>query len=266
MIKIRSPDFNIDQIANSGQCFRISKISSATWEVIALNRSLQIHLEGDNNHIFECSRKEYEEIWSDYFDMQRDYEKIKERVRSTNDAYLISAINYGYGIRVLKQDPWETIVTFIISQQNNIPRIKNIITKLCQSHRNRFPTPDLIEEYTDDDLLYMGLGYRAKYLKNISRAVLEQNLNLNELKNMDYSNAISFLKQFDGIGNKVANCIALFGLHKTEAFPMDVWIKRIIDNQYHGNFDTGRFSSYAGIIQQYMFFYQRSIKKNTISF
>jgi N-glycosylase/DNA lyase len=226
-----------------------------------MNQSLRIHQEGNYDYVFECSREEYKKIWFDYFDMQRDYGAIKEHVRSTNDAYLIAAINYGYGIRILKQDLWETIVTFIISQQNNISRIKNIITKLCEPYGDRFPTPDLLEKYTEDDLLSLGLGYRAKYLKNISRAVLDGDLNLNELKNTNYSNVINCLKQFDGIGNKVANCIALFGLHKIEAFPVDVWIKRIIDDQYCGNFDLERFSKYAGVIQQYMFFYQRSIAK-----
>lgn len=258
-LKIHSLDFNIDQIANSGQCFRMFKISSNTWEIIALGRMLKIHQEGDFDYVFECSLKEYRELWFDYFDMQRDYGKIKESIRAIGDPYLIAAIDYGYGIRILRQDLWETIVTFIISQRNNIPRIKNTIIKLCEPHKKQFPSPELFEKYSESDLLSFGLGYRAKYLQNISEAVVKGDLNLNTLKNMNYNCAIDFLKRFNGIGDKVANCIALFGLHKIEAFPIDIWIKRIIDNQYSGNFNVNRFSGYEGIVQQYIFFYQRHL-------
>jgi N-glycosylase/DNA lyase len=159
----------------------------------------------------------------------------------------------------LKQDLWEAMVTFVISQQNNIPRIKNIIAKLCEPYGNKFPTPDILEKYTENDFLSLGMGYRAKYLQNISKSVLEGDLNFSRLKSMNCSDAVNFLKQFSGIGDKVAHCITLFGLHKIEAFPIDVWIRRIIDDQYGGNFDVNRFFGYAGIVQQYMFFYQRSI-------
>ncbi|GHU11171.1 8-oxoguanine DNA glycosylase [Alphaproteobacteria bacterium] len=257
MTKIHSLDFDMDQIANSGQCFRISKIAPETWQVIAWDKTLQIHQEEDHDYVFECSREEYHGIWFDYFDMQRDYGEIKKRIRATNDPYLIAAIDYGYGIRILKQDPWEATVTFLISQQNNIPRIRNIIAKLCEPYGNQFPTPNLLAKYTEDDFLSLGLGYRAKYLQDISKVVLKGDLDFNKLKCMNCSEVVNFLKQFNGIGNKVANCIALFGLHKIEAFPIDVWIKRIIDDQYGGNFDTNRFPGYAGIVQQYMFFYQR---------
>ncbi|MDR2157725.1 MAG: hypothetical protein LBO02_00175 [Holosporaceae bacterium] len=256
---MRSLDFNMDQVANSGQCFRMRKTSSETWEVTAFARSLRIHREGDFDYVFECSREEYDAVWFDYFDMPRDYGKIKEKIRATNDPYLIAAVDYGYGVRVLRQDLWETIVTFIISQQNNITRIKNIIRRLCEPYGNRFPAPDILEKYTENDFLSLGLGYRAKYLTNISRAATRNDLDFNKLKRMNCSDAIKFLKRFEGIGAKVANCIALFGLHKIEAFPIDVWIKRIIDDYYCGDFDASRFSGYAGIVQQYMFFYQRGI-------
>jgi N-glycosylase/DNA lyase len=194
--------------------------------------------------------------------MRRDYGKIKENIRATGDPYLIAAVNYGYGIRILKQDLWETMVTFLVSQQNNIPRIKNIIVKLCAPHGGQFPTPDILAQYTENDFLSLGLGYRAKYLQVLVEAVLKGNLSFDALRDMNYHDAINFLKCFHGIGNKVANCIALFGLHKMEAFPVDVWIKRIIDEQYAGNFNEKRFLGYAGVVQQYMFFYQRSLNKN----
>jgi N-glycosylase/DNA lyase len=257
-IKIHLPDFDLYQIANSGQCFRISEILANTWEVKAFNKCLLIRQEEDGDYVFECSSEEFEKIWFDYFDMERDYGKIKANIRAIGDHYLTAAVDYAHGIRILWQDLWETIVTFLISQQNNIPRIKNTIVKLCQPYDGLFPTPDLLSQYTENDFLALGLGYRAEYLQNIVKAVMEGNLNLQELKTMNSLNAINFLKSFRGIGDKVANCIALFGLHKVDAFPIDVWIKRIIDERYGGNFDKTRFSEYAGIVQQYMFFYQKN--------
>jgi N-glycosylase/DNA lyase len=187
--------------------------------------------------------------------MSRDYGKIKELIKSANDPYLTAAVDYGYGIRMLKQDLWEVVASFIISQRNNILRIKNTVAKLRDG--DRFPSPDVIAQYSEQDLRDLGLGYRARYLKNVSAAVANGDLNLDELKTMNYPDAIAFLKRFDGIGDKVANCVALFGLHKIEAFPVDVWIKLVIDERYGGRFDASRFSGYAGIVQQYMFFYER---------
>jgi N-glycosylase/DNA lyase len=258
-VRIYLPDFSLRQIANSGQCFRMKEISPGVWKVIALNKRLQIRKEkGSSCYIFECSRREFEEIWFDYFDLGRDYSKIKADIKATGDPYLTAAINYGHGLRILRQDLWETILTFLISQQNNIPRIKNTVAKLCEPYGCQFPTANMLSQYREDDFLALGLGYRAKYLKNIVKAAVDGDLNLDELKNMDFCGVVSFLKRFDGIGNKVANCIALFGLHQIDAFPIDTWIRRIIDEQYGGNFDKTRFSGYAGIVQQYMFFYQRS--------
>jgi N-glycosylase/DNA lyase len=237
----------------------MSEISSNVWEVKAFSKRLIIRQkEETHSHIFECSSEEFEKIWFDYFDMGRDYGKIKANIRAIGDPYLTAAIDYGHGIRILRQDLWETMVTFLISQRNNIPRIKNIIAKLCQPYDGRFPAPDLLSQYTENDFLALGLGYRARYLQNIVKAVREGNLNLQELETMNSFDAINFLKDFSGIGDKVASCIALFGLHKVDAFPIDVWIRRIIDERYGGNFDKTRFSEYAGIVQQYMFFYRRS--------
>jgi N-glycosylase/DNA lyase len=265
-VKIHLLDFSLQQIANSGQCFRLKEISSGIWEVIALNKLLQIQKEkGSSNYIFRCSRQEFDEIWFSYFDLGRDYGKIKADIKAIGNPYLTAAINYGYGIRILQQDLWEIIVTFLISQRNNIPRIKRIVAKLCEPYDHRFPTANMLSQYTENDFLSLGLGYRAKYLRNIVKAVIDGNLNFNELKNMNVFDAINFLKRFEGIGNKVANCIALFGLHQMDAFPIDVWIKRSIDEQYGGNFDRNRFPGYAGIIQQYMFFYRRNFLASTLN-
>lgn len=256
-VKISSRDFNIEQIANSGQCFRIYEVSPGNWKIIAFEKALTISYDGATEYILECSVDEYQKIWRDYFDLQRDYGVIKENIRATGDPYLIAAVNYGYGIRILHQDLWETIVTFIISQRNNIPRIRKIISKLCDGEK--FPSPKLLATYSETDFLAIGLGYRAKYLVDISRAAVSGKLSFDNLKKMNYIEVIDSLKKFNGIGNKVANCIALYGLHKLEAFPIDIWMKRIINKRYFGNFDPYRFAEYAGIVQQYMFFYERHL-------
>lgn len=246
------------QIADSGQCFRVTNISPADWEIIVCNKVLKIHQEDDSIFAIECTREEYEKIWFDYFDMNRDYGLLKKKIISTNDLYLISAVDYGYGIRILKQNLWEMIVTFLISQQNNIPRIKKIIANLCTPFKIKFPTPYDLEKYTEKDFLSFGLGYRSVYLQNIVKSVIKGDLDLNKLKMMETAQAVKFLQSFHGIGVKVANCIALYGLHRVESFPIDIWIKNIIKKRYNNSFDISKFEGYAGIVQQYMYFYERN--------
>ncbi|MDR3285542.1 MAG: hypothetical protein LBS83_02555 [Holosporales bacterium] len=257
MIKIENPDFSIEQIANSGQCFRINKIGKV-WQVIAFSKVLEIKPIRKNAHIFYCSYEEYQDIWMNYFDFNRDYASIKKSILEMNDPYLNKAVQYGYGIRILKQDLWEIIVSFIISQRNNISRIKNIIKKLCVPYGNAFPSANILATYAIEDFTSIGLGYRAQYLADISKAGSIGTLDLEHLKKLDCQEAIMYLKQFNGIGDKIANCIVLFGLHRIEAFPKDVWINRIIE-KYNGNFNIERFKEYAGVVQQYMFFYQRNL-------
>lgn len=253
-------DFDIAQIANSGQCFRISNLDDDLWEVLAFNQRLIIKKLTQEDYIFECTEKEFQDYWIEYFDFKTNYSQIKQKIYQIGDSYLNDAINYGYGIRILKQDLWETIVSFIISQQNNIPRIRGIIKKLCDPFDGRFPSPFELSGYSESNFIGLGLGYRARYIFDIVRAFLDEKLNLEKLKGLETSEAKVYLKRFNGIGEKVANCILLYGLHRIEAFPIDVWIKRIIDLRYNGNFDITKFENFAGIIQQYMFFYERSKK------
>ncbi|MDR1488622.1 MAG: hypothetical protein LBI26_02690 [Holosporales bacterium] len=260
MVSVKIPDFCIEQIANSGQCFRVNKIGETLWQVVALGKVLQIEQTKDTC-IFYCSLDEYEKIWIDYFDIERDYAEIKNSILKLNDQYLLRAVQYGSGLRMLRQDVWEVMVSFIISQRNSIPRIKNTIERLCALYGAIFPSADILAKYTTEDFEEIGLGYRAKYLVDIAKAVFSGKFDIKHLKMLDYKESIEYLKQVNGIGDKVANCIALFGLHKIEAFPRDVWINRIIEKQYNGEFDVNRFSKYAGIVQQYMFFYERSLRR-----
>lgn len=260
-MEIKISDFNIEQIASSGQCFRINKCENDWWEIPAFGKILKIKKIDTEKFIFDCSVSDYQKIWEEYFDLKRDYGKIKNDIIKTDDKFLIEAVKYGYGLRVLKQDTWEMIISYIISQRNNIPRIKNTIEKLCDPFEKKFPSADMLKDYTEENFKNLGLGYRARYINEIVQSVLDGKLDLTKLKILNYEEAVEYLKRFNGIGQKVADCIALFGLNKIEAFPRDVWINRVIEKQYQGNFDTNLFNGVAGIVQQYMFFYQRYLGK-----
>ena len=261
MLRIFCPDFNIEQIVLSGQCFRIKSDDDGNWLVPASGKLLKIQQISREECLLDCSQREYDEFWCDYFDMKTDYGAIKNFVRELDDSFLSAAVDFGYGIRILRQDLWEIIVTFIISQRNNIPRIKKTVARLCEGHGNFFPSAADLKKFSERDFVDFGLGYRAEYVKNIVDSAENGELNLDFLKNLSCNEAIDYLKKFKGIGDKVANCIALYGLHKVEAFPIDVWIKRAIDLHYNGNFPLEKAQKFAGVIQQYMFFYQKHLKK-----
>ncbi len=261
MLTLELKDFDIEQIASSGQCFRMYHIENSVWEVFALNRFLKVQKKG-KYHIFHCDQDIFNNFWFDYFDLHTDYGEIKKRIFASGDEYLISAVKYGAGLRLLRQDLWETIVSFIVSQQNNIPRIKSCIRRLCDANKGRFPTPYDFLNFSEENLESLKLGYRKNYLLKISESVHSGNFDLEKLKKMNYLKAIDYLKTLRGVGDKVANCISLFGLHQIEAFPIDVWIKRILSNRYYNDFSLEHWGlqDIGGIVQQYMFFYERSLK------
>lgn len=262
MLTLELKDFDIEQIADSGQCFRMYRVEDDMWEIFALDRFLKIQKKNEG-HVFYCDQNEFDDFWFNYFDLQTDYSEIKRRILVTKDEYLIKAINFGSGLRILRQDLWEVIVSFIISQQNNIPRIKGCLKKLCGINGERFPTPNDFLDFRDKDLDSVKLGYRKNYLLKISESVSNGIFDLEKLKKMHYLEAVEYLKTLYGVGDKVANCIALFGMYKIEAFPVDVWIKRILGTRYHNDFSLKRWNlqDIGGIVQQYMFFYERSLKE-----
>jgi len=259
MLTLALKDFDIEQIADSGQCFRMYRVGNETWEIFALDRFLKIQ-KREEAHIFYCDQKEFDDFWFNYFDLQTDYGEIKRRILATNDEYLIEAVNFGSGLRILRQNLWEVIISFIISQQNNIPRIKSCLKKLCEINGGKFPTPKGFLNFRKQDLDSVKLGYRKNYLLRISESISNGNFDLEKLKKMNYLEAVKYMKTLYGVGDKVANCIALFGLYQVEAFPIDVWIKRILKTHYHNDFSLERWNlqDIGGIVQQYMFFYERS--------
>ena len=243
---------NLHQIAKSGQCFRWQQIEDNTYKIPAFGKELTISQDG-NIFILSCDEDEWTSLWKNYFDVDTDtdYNEVENIIMESNDDFLKVAYQFGNGIRILRQDLWEVIISFIISQNNNIPRIKKSIQKICDENNGKFPEwYDLINMNLADK----GLGYRDEYIRNAcyARATMFTDDDLES----GYANAKAQLMKIKGIGEKVANCILLFGLHYLDSFPVDVHIKRILDREYCSELPDWAFGKYAGLFQQYLFYYE----------
>lgn len=263
-------NFDICQIANSGQCFRMNPHAAEenTWQLIACGSYLQIRQEPGSSKVeFQCSRQEFEQIWKHYFDLEVNYQDYMDRIDPA-DHFLSAAVTAGAGIRILRQEIWEMIVSFMISQNNNIPRIKKNIEELCRRAGTEhvtesgqlwyeFPTPEALAALTEEQMRDAGLGYRGKYIMKLAEDVVSGKIVLQTMEDTSLTDTDieKYLKNIYGIGPKVANCIMLFGLHRIGSFPKDTWINKIIREKYDGEFPLERYAGFAGIIQQYMFNY-----------
>lgn len=270
---IHNENLNIEQIAVSGQCFRMNKIDQNRYGVIAYGKYIELEQIDDNTVNFHCSEKEFYEIWEDYFDLQYDYKKVVDRLLAGEDEFLQKAAEYGKGIRILKQEPFEALISFIISQNKNIPAIKNCIEAICKKYGERkiiegnkqveyytFPSPKVLAQAEREDLRKLKTGYRDAYIIRAAKAVYQGEVHLDELKMCSHEEAVEALKGIHGVGNKVANCVSLYGLHHIEAFPIDIWIKRVLKEIYNNHFTLDQYQGYAGIVQQYMFYYMRHLQ------
>lgn len=269
MVNITKDNFSIRQICESGQCFRLERIAGTDegigrYALAAFGKYLEIEQE-ENRLSFDCTEEEFNGMWKDYFDLEEDYGKII-RMIDENDAYLLEAAAYGSGIRILKQDLWEMIVSFIISQQNNIKRIRKCIALLCRKYGTEkqtakgkiyyeFPTPKALAEASIEDLYACNLGYRSRYIHDTAGCIWRGEVDLENIRAMSYEAARAELMKLCGVGIKVAECICLFALHKTEAFPVDTHINKVISCQYPQGFPRERYKGYEGTLQQYIFYY-----------
>ena len=258
-ILTESDAFSPEQTFLCGQCFRFDPCEGG-FSGIAGGRF--IRAEGfDGKTVLHTSKKDFETFWKEYFDLGRDYSAVRPLI--ADDPFLTAAEEYGRGIRMLRQEPWEALCSFIISQCNNIPRIKGIVSKLCSLYGSEieggftFPDALTLAELTEADLAPIRAGYRAEYIISAAREVASGTLDLEALKKMPTADARKRLLAVHGVGKKVADCVLLFGLSKTDSFPVDVWIKRVLDNVYPDGFDASAYGDLAGIVQQYLFFYAR---------
>lgn len=276
MYEIVLQDFDMEKIMDSGQVFRIRKMEDASFLTLAGHRAVRIRQE-ENRILFSCSRDEFLDFWQDYFDLSTDYTAIRRSVDPA-DAYLNAAVSHGCGIRILRQELWETILSFLISQNNNISRIQNSLEALCARYGDEldpegifppsctpaplyaFPTPEALCSAGPEGLQGLGLGYRDKYIWKMAQRCCGPSGKewLGTLSSCGYEQAMDLLLREYGIGRKVADCICLFSLHHVDAFPVDTHIRQILDGHYPEGFPFSRYRGYAGILQQYLFYYKRA--------
>ena len=276
-------DFKLSDTFDCGQCFRFNPCDDSGYIGTAYGRTVRITEDGDTVTLHSTSIDDFNSIWRQFLDLDRDYGCIKHTLTENSDTVMQAAIEYGSGIHILRQELWETVISFIISASNNIPRIKKIIECLCESYGTphtyeggtyySFPNADTIAALSPDDLACIRAGFRTKYIIACAKAVASGEFDLNALYNMCAQDAKKSLMTLNGVGNKVADCITLFALNKFNSFPVDVWIKRIMEYCYFDNqkqsiptisqFAEKRFGDLGGMAQQYLFFYARSLKIGT---
>ncbi len=277
MIKLYNIDhFDLEQTFLCGQAFRWEADQSGAFYGIARNNVAKVYHHDKNTIYIESSNPDLV-YWSNYLNFSCDYNTVEREL--SDDKILLPCIEVGRGIRILRQDLWETIVSFIISANNNIPRIKKIINKMCELFGDKiefdgkifygFPTPEALAKLELSDLAPIRAGFRDKYILDAAKKVVSGEVNLCEIPKLNNKTAKAELMKIKGVGTKVADCVLLFSLGRHDIFPLDVWTKRII-NEVYGidekavpEFVKARFGKNAGIAQQYLYYYY-AIEGNTI--
>ena len=281
-------NFNIKQILECGQCFRWEKISDENYIVVAKRRVIEIIQKDNDVYIYNTNLEEFKNIWREYFDLDRAYTNIKNKL--SKDELLKKSVEFGYGIRILNQDPFEILISFIISARNSIPSIMKTIKKISEKWGDKidykgkiyyaFPTAEQLKDANLEEIKETGASFRSKYIVdtinkiNLSLEAKAKNEITNELKqydldyikNLEVDECHKALQNFMGVGAKVADCIMLFSMSKHSAFPVDVWIKRAMIHFYVAPdvslnkiriFGREKFGELSGLAQQYLFYYAR---------
>ena len=276
--------FELDHIFECGQCFRWNEEEDESYTGIIKYGILNVRKENQNIVFRGKLTKDIKDVVEEYFDFSTDYEFIKEKL-SKIDNNMKTSVEYGYGIRILKQDLWECIISFIISANNNIPRIKGIIDRMSKKCGKRiefegkeyflFPTVEELAKLSVEDLRNLGLGFRDKRIYNTTKMILEKEVDLMYLENIDDTIKIrEELLKLDGVGPKVADCIMLFSLKRFDVFPIDVWVRRVMNDLYIKSADENKvdkkqlnrlaeekFGNISGLAQQYLFYWRRELEK-----
>lgn len=272
--------FEPKHIFECGQCFRWNKEDDGSYTGIFRNNVLNVKKENEKIIFEGICEGNIKNICTDYFDLETDYQAIKSKL-SKVDEHVKTSIEYGYGIRILNQDLWETIISFIISANNNIPRIKGIIERISRKYGNKiiykdkeyytFPDMYKLSEASVEDLRTLGLGFRDKRIYETTKMFLDRKITLEELENEQNESVLrERLMTLSGVGEKVADCIMLFSLKKYDIFPIDVWVRRVMNELYIKEEDENKvskasiqklakekYSNLAGLAQQYLFYWKR---------
>ena len=256
-IILHQSDFDLDETLDCGQAFRWKKTAEDTYEGYYLNTFLRISRADGRKDVFRLentTEREFLDVWYNYLDLSTDYAELKRRF--SEDEMMAKACAYAGGIRILRQDKWEALSSFIISQNNNIPRIKGIIGRLTE-HYGGYPSLEQLKGETADNLGFLRAGFRAGYLEDAVRRLCSGELDLEKIAVMPLTEAQKQLMTIKGVGPKVAMCTLLFGMYRTEAFPVDVWMKRALERWYPNGLPEC-VKGYEGIAQQYLFHYIRN--------
>ncbi len=276
----KQESFILKDIFECGQCFRWNKEDDESYTGIIKDAIINVRKQNDEIVFKGICKGNLKDIVTDYFDLKTDYMSYKNKLKKI-DCYLKQSIEFGEGIRIVKQDLWECIISFIISANNNIPRIKKIIERISEAYGEEiewngkkyyfFPTPEMLSKASIEDLRKLGMGFRDKRIYNTTQMILKNEVNLDEIYNLKDTESIrKELLKLDGVGEKVADCVMLFALKREDVFPIDVWVRRVMNDLYIHNEDeekvnkselqalaAEKFLGLSGIAQQYLFYWKR---------
>ena len=275
-VKIKD-DFDLKKIINSGQCFRAAEIEDNLFRFVTKKYVVYIKQLDEENFDVSCTQHEWEDTWVNYFDLETNYSDIRQAVghfaeRTPFEEYLKAAAEFSKGIRILRQEPLETLISFIISQRKTIPAIKKSVELVCETFGRDyktergetlklFPTIEQLSKATQMQLSTCALGYRGAYVHDAISKVQERIVRLDGFRKTPDEDMLLELQQIKGVGIKVACCVALYAYHRLNIAPFDVWIKRAIDEDFKGRNIFAEFARYAGVLQQYIFYYKRLADK-----
>lgn len=267
-------DFDLTHVFECGQCFRWNKEEDESFTGVAYGKVINVKKDKETLIIDNTNIDDYNNIWSKYFDLDNDYTLIKEKLNKDN--IMEKAIEFGTGIRILNQDEWETLISFIISANNRIPMIRKVVENLSKTFGSficeykgkeyySFPQPEQLVTASVEELRECKTGFRAKRIKEAAERIVLEKEKLYLLNQGNYNDAFEYLKTFNGVGDKVAHCVLLFSMRQFSAFPVDVWVRRIMNELYLGNsndkeirdFAENKFGDLSGFAQQYLFYYAR---------
>ncbi len=268
-MKIELSDFVPHHTFDCGQCFRWTPEPDGSYTGVAGGRAVKISSDGTNVELGGCTEEDYSDFWEKYLDVRRDYGEIKRAV-SVNGT-MRRAVEYGGGIRILRQEFFETLISFIISQRSSIPKIRSCVEKLCTLYGKKisfngktfhaFPSAEVLAHLSEEDFRAIGVGYRAPYILSAAKKVAGGEISGSDLEKCETGKAREQLLKLYGVGDKVCDCVLLFSLGKYDLFPSDVWIKRVMAEQFSAS-DAKRagekaFGAYSGFAQQYLFYWRK---------
>lgn len=267
-------DFDMEKIASCGQCFRARRLEDGSFRFVSGDHVIYMKETGAHQFTVSCTEDEWKDIWIGYFDLGRSYKNLYYKERKKHD-FVRKAMDCGRGLRILRQDPWEMLVTFLISQRKSIPAISRSVEALADKYGHpiktdyeilhSFPTPEEMADASIEELQKCSLGYRAPYIYDAIRKVTSGTLDLSALADYRDEELFEQLQTVHGVGKKVANCICLFGYGRMARVPVDVWIARAVDEDCCGEDPFALFEDNAGIIQQYIFYYKKWMQDTTVS-